>query len=203
MPLRGCECLPRKWCTSEWRVDDGKRRSFVPFAARYLVTDKSRLEVSGILSGDEADLKQRMRQKLVQLERGGVGLPGYRVVVHFAALESTYRAICDQWRSDPMDNRLTLGVVHIVEWLRPGDAKTGRELFGEIEPMGIVSSQKFRSVFGARRRAVISSSCCGHSEMSFVRPAAFLFCTSKHMAVRMGSVCRRLRRSTGAISWRS
>jgi hypothetical protein len=38
-----------------------------------------------------------------------------------------------------MDNRLTLGIVHIVEWLRPGDAKTGRELFDELEPIGIAS----------------------------------------------------------------
>ena len=38
-----------------------------------------------------------------------------------------------------MDNRLTLGIVHIVEWLRPGDAKTGWELFGELEPLGIAS----------------------------------------------------------------
>ena len=53
-----------------------------------LFQDKSRLEVSGILSGDEVDLKRRMRQKLVQLERGGVALPGYGVVVHFAAPES-------------------------------------------------------------------------------------------------------------------
>ena len=38
-----------------------------------------------------------------------------------------------------MDNRLTLGIVHIVEWLRPGDAKTGWELFGELEPIGMLS----------------------------------------------------------------
>ncbi|HEY6894459.1 MAG TPA: hypothetical protein VI258_09845, partial [Rhodanobacteraceae bacterium] len=38
-----------------------------------------------------------------------------------------------------MDNRLTFGIVHIVEWLRPGDAKTGWELFGELEPIGIAS----------------------------------------------------------------
>lgn len=38
-----------------------------------------------------------------------------------------------------MDDRLTLGIVHIIEWLRADDAKTGWELFGEIEPIGIVS----------------------------------------------------------------
>ena len=53
-----------------------------------LFQDKSRLEVSGILNGNAVDLKRRMQQKLVQLERGGVSLPGYGVVVHFAAPES-------------------------------------------------------------------------------------------------------------------
>ena|SRR5438067_6883985 len=38
-----------------------------------------------------------------------------------------------------MDNRLTLGVVHVVEWLGDGDAKTGRELFDDLEPLGIAS----------------------------------------------------------------
>jgi hypothetical protein len=37
-----------------------------------------------------------------------------------------------------MDNRLTLGIVHIVEWLRRGDSKTGWKLF-ELEPIGIAS----------------------------------------------------------------
>jgi hypothetical protein len=38
-----------------------------------------------------------------------------------------------------MDNRLTLGVVHVVEWLGDSDAKTGRELFDDLEPLGIAS----------------------------------------------------------------
>ena len=38
-----------------------------------------------------------------------------------------------------MDNRLTLGTVYIIEWLRPGDGRPGEELFGEIEPLGLVS----------------------------------------------------------------
>ena len=46
-----------------------------------------------------------------------------------------------------MDNKLTFGVVHIVEWLRPEDAKTGLELFGEIEPMGIMSSPEVQVHF--------------------------------------------------------
>ena len=53
-----------------------------------LFQDKIRLEVSGILKGEEADMKRRMRQKLMQLERGGVALPGYGFVVHFAPPES-------------------------------------------------------------------------------------------------------------------
>jgi hypothetical protein len=49
-----------------------------------------------------------------------------------------------------MDAALRLGKVHIIEWLRPGDRRTGRELFDELEPMGIVSQPNvlvgFRSV---------------------------------------------------------
>jgi len=46
-----------------------------------------------------------------------------------------------------MDDRLTLGIVHIVEWLRADDAKTGWELFGEIEPIGIVSKPEVPVTF--------------------------------------------------------
>jgi len=39
-----------------------------------------------------------------------------------------------------MDNLLTLGIVHIVEWLRTSDViRTGWELFNELEPLGIIS----------------------------------------------------------------
>jgi hypothetical protein len=38
-----------------------------------------------------------------------------------------------------MDNQMTLGVVHIVEWLSAGDAKTGRALFDNLEPLGKAS----------------------------------------------------------------
>lgn len=38
-----------------------------------------------------------------------------------------------------MDAQLLIGRIHVIEWLRPGDMKTGRELHGEIEPIGIVS----------------------------------------------------------------
>ena len=38
-----------------------------------------------------------------------------------------------------MDAKLYFGKVHIVEWLRPGDRRTGAELLDELEPLGIVS----------------------------------------------------------------
>jgi hypothetical protein len=39
-----------------------------------------------------------------------------------------------------MDNQMTIGVVHIVEWLNAGDATTGQSLFNELESMGIASN---------------------------------------------------------------
>lgn len=41
-----------------------------------------------------------------------------------------------------MDRFLQIGHIHIVEWLPVGDARTGRELFDEIEPLGIVSQPR-------------------------------------------------------------
>jgi hypothetical protein len=38
-----------------------------------------------------------------------------------------------------MDNRIWFGKVHIVEWLRPDDRRTGQDLFNELEPIGIMS----------------------------------------------------------------
>jgi hypothetical protein len=38
-----------------------------------------------------------------------------------------------------MDNQMTFGVVHVIEWLDAGDARTGSELFEELEPLGIAS----------------------------------------------------------------
>jgi hypothetical protein len=38
------------------------------------------------------------------------------------------------------DDVLRFGKIEIIEWLRPGEMKTGRDLFDEIEPMGIVST---------------------------------------------------------------
>ena len=53
-----------------------------------LFQDKSRLEVSGVLDGSHAEVKARMREKLAQLHRGGVELPGFGIVVHFSAPET-------------------------------------------------------------------------------------------------------------------
>ena len=38
-----------------------------------------------------------------------------------------------------MDNRITIGKVHVVEWLRPEDQETGLQLLDEIEPLGVIS----------------------------------------------------------------
>lgn len=38
-----------------------------------------------------------------------------------------------------MDAKLFFGKVHIVEWLRPGDRRTGEELLDELQPLGVVS----------------------------------------------------------------
>lgn len=56
--------------------------------AQPLFQDKRKLEVSGVLDGDENDVRRRLRQKLDQLRRGGVPLPGYGIVVCFAAPEA-------------------------------------------------------------------------------------------------------------------
>lgn len=38
-----------------------------------------------------------------------------------------------------MDAKISFGKVHIVEWLPPGEAKTGWELFDELQPIGLAS----------------------------------------------------------------
>lgn len=58
-----------------------------------LFQNKQRLEVSGLLDGKEPAFNARMRQKLAQLERGGVKLLGYGVVVHFARPETRALAV--------------------------------------------------------------------------------------------------------------
>jgi hypothetical protein len=37
------------------------------------------------------------------------------------------------------DDVLRFGKIEIIEWLRPGEMKTGRDLFDKVEPMGIAS----------------------------------------------------------------
>lgn len=38
------------------------------------------------------------------------------------------------------DDVLRFGKIEIIEWLQPGEMKTGRDLFDEVEPMGIAST---------------------------------------------------------------
>jgi hypothetical protein len=46
-----------------------------------------------------------------------------------------------------MDTHLTVGKIHIIEWLSAGDWHTGRELFNEIQPMGLMSARKIEVEF--------------------------------------------------------
>jgi hypothetical protein len=57
-------------------------------AAAPLFQEKRRLEVSGLLDGEESEFKRRMQGKLDQLANGGVELLGYGLVVHFGRPES-------------------------------------------------------------------------------------------------------------------
>jgi hypothetical protein len=59
-----------------------------------------------------------------------------------------------------MDNQLTLGRVHIVEWLNPGDDDTGQQLFVELQPMGAMSQPKVEVDFYGSRQHASSSHCC-------------------------------------------
>lgn len=38
-----------------------------------------------------------------------------------------------------MDSRLYFGKIYIIEWLAAGDAKTGWDLYGELQPMGLMN----------------------------------------------------------------
>jgi hypothetical protein len=53
-----------------------------------LFQDKRRLEASGLLDGDESDIKSRLKQKQTQMAHGGIPLVGYGIVVHFGRPES-------------------------------------------------------------------------------------------------------------------
>ena len=53
-----------------------------------LFQDKSRLEVSGIRTGDEALIAARVKRKTAQISRNPNGLPGYVIVVEFGTPRS-------------------------------------------------------------------------------------------------------------------
>src|SRR6266481_5626633 len=38
-----------------------------------------------------------------------------------------------------MDSAIYFGKVYIIEWLAPGDARTGWELFDELQPIGLMA----------------------------------------------------------------
>ena len=50
--------------------------------------EAARLEVSGILTGREAELMKRIRQKVIQTQRSSSSLPAYVVVVEFGTPRS-------------------------------------------------------------------------------------------------------------------
>jgi hypothetical protein len=45
------------------------------------------------------------------------------------------------------DDVLRFGKIEIIEWLLPGEMKTGKDLFDEVEPMGIVSTPAIRAQY--------------------------------------------------------
>lgn len=52
-------------------------------------------------------------------------------------------------QSTPIIDRIYFDRIHIIEWLRPDDMRTGWELFGEIEPLGIASKPQVPVTFQA------------------------------------------------------
>lgn len=46
-----------------------------------------------------------------------------------------------------MDTGIRFGRIHIIEWLLPNDLKTGRELFDELQPMGLIAKPPVETVF--------------------------------------------------------
>lgn len=61
-------------------------------------------------------------------------LGGWRVARAGGSSESLAREHLE------MDARLYFGKIHIIEWLGPGDLKTGWALFDELQPAGLVSA---------------------------------------------------------------
>lgn len=51
------------------------------------------LEVSGICEETPASMEQRVKTKLAQVQRGGVGLPGFAVVVGFRGPSAIVRSL--------------------------------------------------------------------------------------------------------------
>ena len=74
---------------------------------------------------------------------------------------------------------MTIGVVHIVEWLNAGDATTGQSLFNELESMGIASNPPVAVDFHRiDTRGELDCSCRG-SRASISKPAGRQFFTSR------------------------
>lgn len=46
-----------------------------------------------------------------------------------------------------VDAGIHFGRIHLIEWLRPDDLKTGRALFDELQPLGIVAKPSVDTVF--------------------------------------------------------
>jgi hypothetical protein len=68
----------------DYWVGDGKDE-------RGIFQRAARLEVSGILKGDEAKIAARLKQKLTQTERSDkTGLPAYVMIVEFGSPESRF-----------------------------------------------------------------------------------------------------------------
>ena len=50
-----------------------------------------------------------------------------------------------------MDPSLYFGKIYIIEWLAAGDAKTGWELYDDLQPIGLVSTPQIDVIRDAVR----------------------------------------------------
>jgi hypothetical protein len=80
-----------------------------------------------------------------------------------------------------MENRIWFGQVHIVEWLRLGDMRTGRDLFDEVQPIGIASNPEIPVDFTRISTRAEFLQLLRKFEKSSARPAACRCCTSRPM----------------------
>ena len=80
------------------------------------------------------------------------------------------------------DDVLRFGKIEIIEWLRPGEMKTGRDLFDEVEPMGIASMPAIGAQYRSSGRGRNSSRRCARSEMNSEPPACCRCSISKPTA---------------------